>query len=122
MALFKELVAPAHHVVLIGDSNIAYQREDGLMGPLQDLWPTLNPDGALGATFDLDKNLMGKEASGMSGAYRLDRAFFTSNTLKGEDFRIVGTDPFEPGLWPSDHYGIVVKLSFRLHPASIAQH
>lgn len=53
-----------------------------------------------------------KAANGMRGTYRLDRVFFTADTLKGEEIQVIGDQPFAEGLWPSDHYGLTAALSF----------
>lgn len=39
----------------------------------------------------MDNNLMGKKASGMAGAYRLDRLFFTGDSMKVREPKLNST-------------------------------
>ena len=43
---------------------------------------------------------------------RIDRLYFTKETLKPTAMEVIGTKPVDkdPTIWPSDHYGICCKI------------
>ena len=82
-----------------------------------------------GHTFDTYPNIMSKKNNGLSMRARLDRyvmltvfftisnlilrLYYTSETLEPVSMEILGTEPFEDELWPSDHWGIFATLKIK---------
>jgi endonuclease/exonuclease/phosphatase family metal-dependent hydrolase len=126
MEMYLNVIASSNagHVMLCGDSNFASDSEASVYasGGLLDTWHHLyqrtpedearNP----GVTFDTELNPMttaGKTAPSIHARTRLDRLFFSPNSVNPTSMEVIGTEPIDRsrGLWPSDHYGIHVKLA-----------
>jgi endonuclease/exonuclease/phosphatase family metal-dependent hydrolase len=128
MQMYLSIIAASNagHVILCGDSNFAAdaEREVYATGGLLDTWHELyqktpedekrNP----GVTFDTELNPMttaGKTVSSIHARTRLDRLFYSPNSIVPASMEIIGTEPVDRdrGLWPSDHYGIHIKLGLK---------
>lgn len=103
---------------LIGDTNFTSENElETIKDKFSDCWSTLYPNDA-GLTFDTETNSMGKEEYETQGIFepkrkRLDRCFYTSDTIEPLSMTLLGTQPYAKGEYISDHYGILVKLRLK---------
>jgi hypothetical protein len=116
---FRLYTASAHYCFLCGDTNFVEDSEMLALGPgFKDAWAELHPDSP-GLTFDTVANPMAKEEYASMGRAegkqkRLDRLFYTANTLEPVSMEVIGTEPYWKSEFISDHFGIFVKL--RLKP------
>jgi len=114
---FRELTTHCPSVVLVGDTNFISDQETDTLGPrFKDCWKELyqsNPTDAQknpGLTFDTSTNAMAKEERDDLKQLRLDRCFYTYETIEPTEMKILGQTPYFRGEWISDHYGIMVKF------------
>lgn len=118
---FRRFTAPAHYVFLCGDTNFAEDSEAETLGPkFKDIWQELHPSEP-GLTFDTIANPMAKEEYLSMGKTadkqkRLDRLFYSADTITPISIEILGTKPYWKKEFISDHFGIFVKL--KLKPVS----
>ena len=92
-----------------GDSPIY---ENFLGGGFQDAWSQVYPHDP-GFSCCQAENLL-NSASQLST--RIDRILFNSSQIRVEDVQLVGDNPSDripSGHWPSDHAGIVARLSIK---------
>jgi tyrosyl-DNA phosphodiesterase 2 len=113
-------LAPTQHVLLMGDFNFcaSWPAEQANLDPAYlDVWPALRP-GEPGYTEDTAVNLMRLNDRGRHKQVRFDRVLLrsavpgwqpTSIALLGD--RPLGPDA--PELFPSDHFGLLIRLSWR---------
>jgi len=117
---------PCSHVILIGDTNFSSDDESHWLGPrFQDVWQSLYQRSEeetaknVGLTFDTVTNKMCGEEYGNRNLgekrQRLDRCYFTHDTLEPISMSILGDQPYLPGTseFISDHYGVLVKLKLK---------
>jgi hypothetical protein len=83
----------------------------------RDIWKELHPN-ELGHTFDTVANKMAKEEYLSMGRTaekqkRLDRLFYTPNTIEPVSAEIVGTQPYWKEEFISDHFGLFVRLRIK---------
>jgi len=123
---FKDLTEVCSHVILIGDTNFTSDSESKWLGPrFKDVWQEIHQktkedeETNQGLTFDTVTNKMCAEEYKNRNLgekrKRLDRCFFTHETIEPISVRILGLQPYIPGSseYISDHYGIVAKLRFK---------
>lgn len=115
---FREATAKAHYCFLCGDTNFVEDSEADTLGDrFGDAWRDLYPDQA-GLTFDTVANKMGKEEYVSMGRTadkqkRLDRLFYTKDTIEPISMEILGTQPYWKNEYISDHFGIFIKLKLK---------
>lgn len=116
---FREGTAAAHYCFLCGDTNFASDAEaENLGAKFKDIWQQLHPEDA-GLTFDTVENPMAKEEYLSMGRTtdkqkRLDRLFYSAETIEPVSIHIIGNKPYWKNEFISDHFGLFVKL--RLKP------
>jgi len=117
MKLLAELTADMSHVIICGDTNIAYENEDKHLGDrFGDAWKVLHQSSAEdeernpGSTFDTVANSMTKKYCNFKAQNRIDRLYYTHATIRPLSMEIIGTQPIGPDVFPSDHFGIFVTL------------
>ena len=112
------LAGPLHTnrpVISLGDFNASGDStiyENFLEVGFQDAWPLVHPHDP-GFSCCQAENLL-NPASQLST--RIDRILFHSSRISVEDVQLVGDDPSDripSGQWPSDHAGIVGRLSIK---------
>jgi len=119
-AQVKDFLVATEHcscTFVVGDTNLVSDTEEAVglfQSKFRDAWPTLHP-GQEGFTFDTQTNTMGRSEYLSRGIVdhkrkRLDRLFYTPETLQPFHMEIMGTKPYKEGEFISDHYGIFVKL------------
>jgi endonuclease/exonuclease/phosphatase family metal-dependent hydrolase len=105
---FAQRCDPSIPQIIVGDFNaIPHQAAihfltgqielDGQRGDFQDAWATVHPDD-VGFTFRTDKKMR-----------RIDYVFLRGNVAV-QDVRIVGDQPDDAGIYPSDHCGLVAEI------------
>lgn len=116
---FREYTSAAHYCFLCGDTNFSSDSEIETLGlKFKDIWQELRPQEP-GLTFDTVANPMAKEEYLSMGKTadkqkRLDRLFYSAETIEPVSIEILGTKPYWKNEYISDHFGIFVKL--RLKP------
>jgi len=125
LTVFKELTQDCSHVILIGDTNFSQPDEVQSLGDrFKDVWQVLHqqtPEDMIknpGLTFDTETNAMLKEEYTLRKMgvkrQRLDRCFYTHETIVPLSMEIVGTKPYGgTNEFISDHYGVIVKFKFK---------
>ncbi len=108
------LLAGADDQVLLGDFNFGdgEQPESKVLpNRFRDAWVSLHP-GKPGYTWDMEKSSMAR-AGAFPGesSRRLDRVLVASPKWQPGAARIIGDREIAKGLFPSDHFGLVVELS-----------
>lgn len=115
--IFPQLeTAPA--AILMGDFNFCatWSENDHLDPRYVDLWAKLRP-GEAGYTEDTDINLMRLEQKGKEKQVRFDRILLhttKSAIWQPQSIELLGTKPIfphNPHVFPSDHFGLVARLS-----------
>uniref|UniRef100_A0A6B2LE74 Endonuclease/exonuclease/phosphatase domain-containing protein n=1 Tax=Arcella intermedia TaxID=1963864 RepID=A0A6B2LE74_9EUKA len=113
------------NVILVGDTNFTSDEESSALGDrFSDAWKVLyqsTPEAAShnkGLTFDTETNSMAKEeylSHNMQDpkSVRLDRCFFTHQTLEPLEMKILGQEPYMDQEYISDHYGIFIRLKLK---------
>jgi len=117
---FKDLTSNCQNVILVGDTNFTSDTETETLGNrFRDTWRELyqtNPTDAAkhpGLTFDTATNEMAREERPDLKQLRLDRCFYTNETMAALEMKIIGETPYQGNEWISDHYGIMVKLQLK---------
>jgi len=117
---FRDLTQNCPNIVLVGDTNFTSDHEAVTLGPrFRDTWRELyqvtpseekkNP----GLTFDTSNNEMAKEERDDLKQLRLDRCFYSGETIEPLEMKILGQEPYFKNEWISDNYGIMVKLRLK---------
>jgi tyrosyl-DNA phosphodiesterase 2 len=121
---FKELTQHCPNVILVGDTNFTADNESDSLGTrFKDTWRELyqsNPTDAArnpGLTFDTSTNDMARQERSDLKQLRLDRCFYTHDTIEPTEMKIIGEKPYFPNEWISDHYGILIKLRVKENPS-----
>lgn len=115
---FRMATEDAHYCFLCGDTNFVLDSEaDTLGNKFGDVWKDLYPD-TPGLTFDTVANQMAKEEYVSMGRTadkqkRLDRLFYTKDTIEPLSMEIIGTQPYWKNEFISDHFGIYVRLKLK---------
>ena len=102
-------------VILLGDFNLRDAENDALDPRYQDVWPTLRPDEP-GYTEDTSINHMRYDMKDKHRHVRFDRVLVKAQAWKADDIRLLGREPIAPSLpriFPSDHFGLLCRLSAR---------
>jgi len=115
---FKNATKDNSCIFLIGDTNFASESEmDTIKDKFLDAWPVLYPNDP-GLTFDTETNGMAKQEYEDQGILepkrkRLDRCFYTPETIEPISMQLLGTSPYYMDEYISDHYGLLVKLRLK---------
>jgi len=118
LAEFKSATKASKCVFLVGDTNFVSESEtDTVKDFLTDAWPFLYPNDP-GLTFDTETNAMAKEEYEDQGILepkrkRLDRCFYTPDTIEPISMSLLGTQPYYNQEFISDHYGLLIKLRLK---------
>lgn len=117
-----EVLENVENVVLMGDFNFCaswHKENDRLDLSYYDLWALLHPDQS-GYTEDTSINRMRYLVKGKHKQVRFDRILLKSATeaggWKASTIELLGTEPItpeEPDVFPSDHFGLLGKISKR---------
>ena len=102
--------------ILCGDFNFSdtfmYQEKpenENIPSNWGDTWLELGLDPQKGFTYDKNRNSFAKHSPG-----RIDRICFLKNTpVSPTSIKLFGTEPFSPGIYPSDHFGLLAQFSVR---------
>jgi len=125
LKVFRELTKNCPNVILMGDTNFSSDSEvDNIGERFKDAWRELyqkTPEEMgknLGLTFDTETNDMAKEEYKLQQIEspkreRLDRCFYSHETVEPVAMKVLGDVPYEAREFISDHYGIVVKLRLK---------
>jgi tyrosyl-DNA phosphodiesterase 2 len=119
LAQIFPLLAKSDHAVLMGDFNFcASWREENANIDLnyQDMWAVLRGNEA-GYTEDTAINLMRLERTQKHRQVRFDRMLVRSSMpgWQPTSIKLIGTTPISPdypNIFPSDHFGLVGKLTW----------
>lgn len=107
-------LAPFDHAVLVGDTNFddGEPIEEAALRPEWiDGWRSTQPASAPGYTRDTGRNPMAAALrNGDLVQRRIDRVLVRSPRLRPIRSALVGTEPIAPGVWPSDHFGLLVDV------------
>jgi len=126
LKVFKTLTETCPNAVLVGDTNFFSDNESEALGSrFKDAWHELYQKTAedfgknLGLTFDTEANDMAKEEYKLQNIeiprrMRLDRCFYTHETIEPLEMKILGDTPYDAREFISDHYGIMVKLRLKV--------
>ena len=109
------------NAVVLGDFNMRDAENDRIGEPYRDLWPVLRPDDD-GFTEDTTVNLMRLDSKNKQRHVRFDRVLLKGGGWTATDIELLGTDPISPALprvFPSDHFGVLCRLTAR--PASFEE-
>jgi len=99
LELFQNITNVSEHIVLVGDSNFQNDKENTVLYPkFKEAWLELYSKG--GETYSSSKLHR-----------RYDRVFYTSKTIKINSVYYVGKETIPGGTYPSDHLGVVTKIS-----------
>jgi endonuclease/exonuclease/phosphatase family metal-dependent hydrolase len=100
---------PAPRSILLGDFNFADGAPEALsIDPdFVDAWPAAHP-ASPGYTRDTRANPMGRFGR-EDKQERLDRVLLRGPKLKS--IEMLGTEPIGEGLYPSDHFGLLARIS-----------
>ena len=106
-------VKSVENLFLLGDFNFGDGEEPEssiLPEELTDVWLKLNP-GQDGFTWDMQNNSLAvKNAYPREGSRRLDRILLKSKIFQPCGIEFVGDAEIAPGLFPSDHYGLLATF------------
>lgn len=114
-AIFAELAGEAAPTLFAGDLNFGEgeQPDTAHLDPaFVDLWTQLRP-GEPGFTWDIERSPMAAAGSFVGEpSRRLDRVLLRATSWVGESIEILGDRSVagDPGLFPSDHFGLVATL------------
>lgn len=97
-------------LVVLGDFNDGGPTPGARLG-LLDAWTEVRGADDDTPTFDPTANPIAAVSSLSGRASRLDRVFVRGTGLRPTEVTLLGTEPFEPGVYLSDHYGVRVELA-----------
>lgn len=116
LAVLWPLMQHAPDAVLLGDLNFgdkAQPETKHLPKTYRDLWTSLRKD-APGYTWDRERSAMAADgAFPGEQSRRLDRILWRSKQWRPHTVRVIGTHPVapdKPGVFPSDHFGLLGVL------------
>ena len=116
LRICQQALAAAQTAALVGDFNFChtYPEEAAITAPWTDVWPLRHGDDP-GWTCDTVNNPMRAYPGEPPKQERYDRVLFRDDTHAWHvgDVARVGVDPIAPGIWLSDHFGLVADF----HPA-----
>jgi tyrosyl-DNA phosphodiesterase 2 len=114
-----ELIGGAEQAILLGDLNFGDREQpetEHLHKDFIDVWRTLRP-AEPGYTWNMEQSEMAKRGSFPNEtSRRIDRILVKSKLFKPKSIRIIGSTPVtadQPGVFPSDHFGLVGRLEER---------
>ncbi|HEX8627339.1 MAG TPA: poly(A) polymerase, partial [Catenuloplanes sp.] len=96
-------------VVVVGDFNDGGDTPSRVLG-LRDAWTEVRGPEDRTVTFDPVGNPLAAVSSRTGRASRLDRVLLRHGGLRATGARLIGDAPVD-GLFPSDHYGVLVDLA-----------
>jgi len=116
LATCAQALAGHQHAAIIGDCNFgdADRDETAAIDPAYaDVWSVLH-GAAPGFTWDIERNALAR-ANSFPGepSRRLDRVLLRSSRWRADAAEIIGDQPLradDPLLFPSDHFGLLVRL------------
>jgi len=122
--VYCDLTGKCPNVILVGDTNFSSDSEaDSLGTRFKDAWRELYQKTGedtfnSGLTFDTETNDMAKEEYKLQKIetpkiMRIDRCFYTHDTIEPISMEILGKKPYEDKEWISDHYGIAIRLRMK---------
>ncbi len=97
-------------LIVLGDFNDGGPTPGARLG-LLDAWTEVRGADDDTPTFDPTANPIAAVSSLSGRASRLDRVFVRGTDLRPAEVTLLGTEPFEPGVYLSDHYGVQVALA-----------
>ena len=103
------------NAVLLGDFNMRDSENGRIGAPFRDVWPALRPDED-GFTEDTSINLMRLDSKNKHRHVRFDRVLLKGGGWSATDVELLGTEPISPVLprvFPSDHFGVLCRLTAR---------
>lgn len=101
--------------MLLGDFNMRDNENHRIGRGYLDLWPALRPHDD-GYTEDTSINLMRLDSKNEHRQVRFDRVLLKGSDWAGADIELLGTEPIsdsQPRVFPSDHFGVRCRLTFR---------
>jgi tyrosyl-DNA phosphodiesterase 2 len=113
LRLCQRALAGARTAVLVGDFNFchSYPEEAAIAPPWTDVWPLRHGDDP-GWTCDSVNNTMRARPGKPSKQRRYDRVILRDDghAWRVGDVARVGVAPIAPGVWMSDHFGLVADF------------
>ncbi len=108
-------LSPYEHALLVGDTNFADGEpveEAVLTIDWVDGWRSTHPATDPGYTRDTGANPMAASLrNGDLVQRRIDRVLVRSTRFRPRRSELVCTAPIADGIWPSDHFGLLVELA-----------
>jgi endonuclease/exonuclease/phosphatase family metal-dependent hydrolase len=107
----NERIEGYKNIIYMGDFNFTDQDKEIKIidSTLKDIWKYLYPN-TDGYTWNMYNNYMALENSSSGDiTSRLDRIYMKGD-FSYSDMYLIGKEPIEAGLWPSDHFGLVVNV------------
>ena len=120
LSVIFPILSEGEHSVLMGDFNFCSSWDEenaNIDTAYQDMWSVLKGDEP-GYTEDTDINIMRLEVEGKEKQVRFDRILVCSSASGWlpELIQLIGTESTadnHPNIFPSDHFGLVGKLSWK---------
>lgn len=101
--------------VLLGDFNMRDAENERIAAPFRDVWPVLRPHDD-GFTEDTTINLMRYDMKNKHRHVRFDRVLLKGFRWAATEIELLGMAPISgdlPRVFPSDHFGVVCRLTSR---------